>query len=74
MIQGARQVGKTYLVNQFCKTEYSKQVYWILNKIHIYGSYLQETLISSIYLKKSIFVYWTSRSDAVVDVLKDQLS
>lgn len=27
MMQGARQVGKTYLVNQFSKTEYSNQVY-----------------------------------------------
>ena len=27
LLQGARQVGKTYLVNQFSKTEYSTQVY-----------------------------------------------
>lgn len=53
MVIGARQTGKTYLINEFCKQEYANYIYINLEKQEAICSLFDETL-DPLELKKSI--------------------
>ncbi|MEG1009430.1 MAG: AAA family ATPase [Clostridia bacterium] len=44
MVMGARQVGKTYIVNEFCKNEYKEYIYINFDMNYIYESFFDNSL------------------------------
>ena len=76
MIIGARQIGKTYIINEFCKKEFKEYIYInLLEQTEIVKIFKEEINTAENYVATQLvannipLIYWESGNQAEVDFI-----